>query len=84
MPSPQSLLNTLPSGRDIHSPQSYTPPTLDDHQLIRLRAPPEDDDRLPGAGDDGMDSSSDDDEVSGTPGGFPESRASSGQGTGYF
>lgn len=56
-----------------------------------MRGPPDDDERLPGTGNDELDSSSDDDAVefdSGprmvTPGGFPESRASSGQGTGYF
>lgn len=58
---------------------------------MRLRGPPEDDERLPGTGNDEVDSSSNDDDMefdSGrrmeTPGGFPESRASSGQGTGYF
>ncbi|KAK2764544.1 hypothetical protein FQN54_009239 [Arachnomyces sp. PD_36] len=90
IPSPKTLLTTLPSGRDIHSPQSYTPPSLGDSQLIRMRAPPEDDDNLPGAGDDGMDSSSEDDggdfgkPGAVPPGGFPESRASSGHGSGYF
>ncbi|KAH8692028.1 pH-signaling protein PalC [Talaromyces proteolyticus] len=42
IPPSEPLLSNLPSGRDIHSPPApYTPPLLDEDQLIRMRAPPD-------------------------------------------
>ena len=35
----------MPSGRDIHVPKSYNPPSLDESTLARMRSPPDDDAR---------------------------------------
>ena len=62
----------MPSGRDIHSPQAFVKPTLDEETLARMRAPP---DRL--ALKDSQDEESGDDEgntkenTSAIPGTFP-------------
>lgn len=55
IPPSTNLLSSLPSGRDIHVPPApYKPQSLDEEQLIHMRAPPEDDEPLPGS--DGEDS----------------------------
>ena len=38
IPPSSSLLSTMPSGREIHSPQPYKPPTLDGSTVARMRA----------------------------------------------
>ncbi|KAJ5937532.1 hypothetical protein N7454_003874 [Penicillium verhagenii] len=41
IPQSTSLLSNLPSGRDIHTPPApYKPPSMDEDQLMRMRAPP--------------------------------------------
>ncbi|KAJ5233099.1 hypothetical protein N7468_006055 [Penicillium chermesinum] len=43
IPPSAPLLSNLPSGRDIHSPPApYQPPSLDESQLLRMRAPADD------------------------------------------
>lgn len=43
IPPSAPLISNLPSGRDIHSPPApYNPPLLEDDQLMRMRAPPDD------------------------------------------
>ncbi|QGA18771.1 hypothetical protein EYB26_006456 [Talaromyces marneffei] len=78
IPPSEPLLSNLPSGRDIHSaPAAYKPPSLEESELIRMRAPPDEvDQSLSGLT---MDNDSED-EV--TPGsekglreGFPGSRS---------
>jgi hypothetical protein len=67
-----SLLSNLPSGRDIHSaPQPYNPPALDEDQLIRMRAPPEDDEQLPAIEDDSENEGIGPDVEKGPPGTWP-------------
>lgn len=39
IPPTSSLLSTMPSGREIHSPQPYKPPSLDPGTIARMRAP---------------------------------------------
>lgn len=42
IPPSGPLLSNLPSGRDIHSPPPpYKPASLDEEQLSRMRAPPD-------------------------------------------
>ncbi|OKL58704.1 pH-response regulator protein palC [Talaromyces atroroseus] len=42
IPASEPLLSNLPSGRDIHTaPPPYKPPSLDESELIRMRAPPD-------------------------------------------
>ncbi|KAE8378460.1 hypothetical protein BDV26DRAFT_304324 [Aspergillus bertholletiae] len=44
IPPSADLVANLPSGRDIHSaPGAYRLPALDDEQLVRMRAPPAED-----------------------------------------
>lgn len=70
---------TMPSGREVHTLKSYTPPTLDSSVLESMRA-------APGSADDyGKDVSSDEEEVAHDPvGAFPGTRAEySGSGSYY-
>lgn len=85
IPAATGLLSNLPSGRDIHSPPApFTPPSLDEDELVRMRAPPEEDELFP---DNYPDS---DDETSPTKGKdvhgvFPGSRAfSRAESTAYY
>lgn len=56
MPPSTDLLANLPSGRDIHSPPGlYKPPMLDEEQLVRMRAPPADNEYAPGSDMDDSD-----------------------------
>lgn len=65
------LLSNLPSGRDIHSVPPYSPPALDEDQLIRMRAPPEDDEQLPEVEDESEDEGINPEKERGPPGAFP-------------
>lgn len=70
IPPSTDLLNSLPSGRDIHSPPgAYKLPSLDDEQLAQMRAPPDDTGSISGdsdeEGDEGL-------EQPQTPGAYPE------------
>ncbi|RAH49670.1 pH-signaling protein PalC [Aspergillus brunneoviolaceus CBS 621.78] len=50
IPPSADLLANLPSGRDIHAPPgAYRIPSLDEEQLVRMRAPPAEDDFGPGS-----------------------------------
>lgn len=74
IPPSTNFLANLPSGRDIHSPPApYTPPSLDEDQLLRMRAPPEEEELPPDVEADDSDNEA---EASGrdTPGAFPASR----------
>ena len=44
VPSSESLVAKIPSGREIHAPKPYIPPSLDENVLSRMRVPPDDDD----------------------------------------
>ena len=46
VPPSDPLIAGMPSGREIHAPKQYIPPDLDEVLLIRLRAPPDGDDRV--------------------------------------
>ncbi|PLB33251.1 pH-signaling protein PalC [Aspergillus candidus] len=73
IPPSTDLLNSLPSGRDIHSPPGpYKLPALDDEQLAQMRAPPDDTGSISGEsdeeeGDEGLGQMQ-----TGTPGAYPE------------
>jgi hypothetical protein len=45
VPPFEPLLASMPSGREYHTPQPYTPPALDMDTLVRMRAPPEPDEK---------------------------------------
>ncbi|KAJ5675226.1 uncharacterized protein N7477_005160 [Penicillium maclennaniae] len=73
IPSPASLLSNIPSGRDIHqTPVPYKPPSLEEDQLARMRAPPDEHQQL----HFGSDPDDSDEEAlpepRGPPGGFPD------------
>jgi hypothetical protein len=42
----------MPSGREYHTPQQYSPPVLDTETLMRMRAPPEPDEKAFGGEED--------------------------------
>lgn len=74
IPPSAPLLSNLPSGRDIHSPPApYKPPSLDEDQLVRMRAPPDENEDLH-FGSDPDDSEEDavPAEARGPPGSFPD------------
>lgn len=41
VPEFEPLLAQMPSGREFHQPQPWTPPSLDPSELMQMRAPPE-------------------------------------------
>lgn len=41
VPDVEPLLAQMPSGREYHTPQPWTPPSLDASTLMQMRAPPE-------------------------------------------
>ncbi|PHH63337.1 hypothetical protein CDD81_6034 [Ophiocordyceps australis] len=78
IPSANSLLAKMPSGREICSIKPYQPPILDRQVLDAMRAPPDGDD------DDGVVSAmSSDDEPSMSVGGYPADYASVNGGAYY-
>ncbi|GAM33891.1 hypothetical protein TCE0_013f01116 [Talaromyces pinophilus] len=77
IPPSEPLLSNLPSGRDIHSaPAAYKPHSLEESELIRMRAPPDEIDQSLSAL--ALEDDSEDEVTPGTerglPGGFPGSR----------
>ncbi|TKA22520.1 hypothetical protein B0A50_08060 [Salinomyces thailandicus] len=58
VPAWEPLIASMPSGREYHSPQPWTPPVLDAGTLTRMRVPPDPDEAAfrgeePDSGDDG-------------------------------
>jgi hypothetical protein len=45
VPDFEPLLAQMPSGREYHTPEPWSPPTLDAGTLVQMRAPPEPEDR---------------------------------------
>lgn len=80
VPDFEPLLAQMPSGREYHTPEPWSPPTLDAATLMQMRAPPEPEDRA-FKGDE--DDSGDEDGyggVTGEPvGAFPGSAADYGR-----
>ncbi|KAN0067797.1 hypothetical protein V8E54_014044 [Elaphomyces granulatus] len=75
IPSSTPLLSKLPSGRDIHTPPGpYVPPSLDKNQLVRMRAPPEDEETSDLGGNDSDEEADASSKVSSFPG--PKTMAS--------
>ncbi|WPG98923.1 pH-response regulator protein palC [Acrodontium crateriforme] len=78
VPPYEPLLASMPSGREYHTTQPYTPPSLDASALALMRAPPEPDERaFRGEEDD----SGKEDQFQGrsAPGAFPGSGAEYGR-----
>lgn len=76
IPSSASLLTNIPSGRDIHqAPAPYKPPSLDEDQLTRMRAHPDEHPPLNfGSDPDDSEEEALPVESRGPPGGFPDRR----------
>jgi hypothetical protein len=72
------LMASMPSGREIHSLKSYTPPALDPSIVENMRAPP---DR---ADDYGNDSSDNENEEKAPAGAFPGTQADYTSGGSYY
>ncbi|CAG8048309.1 unnamed protein product [Penicillium nalgiovense] len=76
IPPSAPLLSNLPSGRDIHSPPApYQPPSLDEDQLARMRAPPDERDEIQFGSDDDSEDDAGQPDSRGTPGAFPDRSA---------
>ena len=81
IPPSGPLLANMPSGREIHTPKQYIPPSLDEDTLARMRAPP-DGANSANIGVDSDDSSNEDVEGrTDLPGAFPSTTAS---GSNYY
>lgn len=52
IPPVEPLLRQLPSGRDPHTPQPWSPPSLDSSDLASMQAPPDPDELYQGEEDD--------------------------------
>ncbi|KAJ5660576.1 hypothetical protein N7507_007027 [Penicillium longicatenatum] len=74
IPPSAPLLSNLPSGRDIHTPPApYKPPSLDEDQLMHMRAPPNELEDLSFTNDpEDSDEEDTSPETRGPPGGFPD------------
>jgi hypothetical protein len=74
IPPSAPLLSNLPSGRDIHTaPAPYKPPSLDEDQLMHMRAPPNELEDVSFTNDpDDSDEEDTPPETRGPPGGFPD------------
>lgn len=70
----------MPSGREYHTTKMFIIPALDEHALIRMRAPPDPSDVFRSEEDD----SADDDERSSPAGAFPGTKAEYGASTSYY
>lgn len=83
IPPSEQLVATMPSGRDIHTPKIYIIPALEEHSIIRMRAPPD-----PGEAFEGEEDDSGDDEreaaTNGAPGAFPGTKGEYSAGTSYY
>lgn len=76
IPASAPLLSNLPSGRDIHSPPApYQAPALDEDQLMRMRAPPDERDDVPFGSDDDSEEEAGQFDGRATPGAFPDRSA---------
>lgn len=82
IPPFESLLASMPSGREIHSSPTYVAQELETDVLERLRAPPDAENARALAKDD--DSSEDEAQVDGLPGTFPSGVASGSAGNEYY
>ena len=83
IPPFEPLLNSMPSGRDVHQTRAFNLPVLDADILERMRAPPEKDDVRISADEE----SSDDEpgtEGRNPPGTFPSLSTSSTHNSDYF
>ncbi|KAI9878427.1 MAG: hypothetical protein M1830_000910 [Pleopsidium flavum] len=83
IPRSDSLLGSMPSGREIHTPKPFIPPSLDEDILARMRAPPESSDAVAGADED---NSSDEGNGDGkeVPGALPAVRTAYGSDSTYY
>ncbi|MCJ1280869.1 hypothetical protein MMC26_000186 [Xylographa opegraphella] len=77
IPPSDPLRATLSSGRKIHTPKTYIPPSLDAETLVRMRAPPETGDEAPTLVGDSDDNEDETSHGGAVPGAFPAAIASS-------
>ncbi|KAF2277489.1 pH-response regulator protein palC [Westerdykella ornata] len=83
VPPSETLLATMPSGREYHVPKMFITPALDEDSIIRMRAPPDPSDSAFKGDED--DSASDDERDPPTaPGAFPSATTDYGGGTSYY
>ncbi|MCJ1379741.1 hypothetical protein MMC17_002844 [Xylographa soralifera] len=77
IPPSDPLRATLSSGRNIHTPKTYIPPSLDEDTLARMRAPPESGDETTTLVGDSDDSGYENPHGGAVPGAFPAALGSS-------
>ncbi|PVI03719.1 pH-response regulator protein-like protein palC [Periconia macrospinosa] len=81
IPPSEQLIATMPSGRDIHTPKMYIIPALEEHSIIRMRAPPDPGEAFEGEEDDSGDEERD---QSAPVGAFPGTKGEYSAGTSYY
>ncbi|OAL07482.1 pH-response regulator protein palC [Phaeosphaeriaceae sp. SRC1lsM3a] len=80
VPPSESLLASMPSGREYHTSKMFVVPALLEDALIRMRAPPDPSETFKGDEDD----SADEDERSPPAGAFPGTKADYAPGSSYY
>ena len=86
VPPSDSLLISMPTGREIYSPKPYVIPCLDESVLARMRAPLDEEETARWAGSDPSSSDNDEHNTSKGPvGAFPGTKADyAGNSTSYY
>ncbi|KAL6711837.1 hypothetical protein ACN47E_002880 [Coniothyrium glycines] len=80
IPPSEPLLASMPSGREYHTSKLFVVPALDEHALIRMRAPPDPSDAFRGDEDD----SADETERDPPAGAFPGTKQDYAPSTSYY
>ena len=85
IPPAETLLASMPSGREYHVPKIFIPPSLDEDAIVRMRAPPDPaNSGLNGDGDDSADAEDRENAAQAPAGAFPGTRAEYTGGTTYY
>lgn len=80
MPPSEPLLASMPSGREYHTSKMFVVPALDEHSLVRMRAPPDPSEAFRGDEDD----SADEIERDAPAGAFPGTKQDYAPSTSYY
>jgi len=83
IPPSDSLIPTMPSGREVHTSKAYIPPPLDEDIMIQMRAPPDESELIRDASR-GSDSDDEDGRSQAPAGAFPGTKGEYGSDRTYY
>ncbi|KAF1999513.1 pH-response regulator protein-like protein palC [Amniculicola lignicola CBS 123094] len=84
VPPSEPLLASLPSGREYHNPKPFATPTLDEHTIVRMRAPPDPGEAFQGGEDDSSDEETQRESTPAPVGAFPGATSAYAGGSNYY